>query len=114
MVAEIVEDSGERWGIVSRVARKLGVGEQALRNWVDQAEIEAGHRGELTSDERVRLKELEKENGELRRANDMAGSGGGRNVPCVGLPWCHVAESLARTAVEAALDSLQVGGRLLG
>ena len=42
MVEQTIAESGERWGVVSRVARQLGIGEQTLRNWVERAEIDPG------------------------------------------------------------------------
>jgi len=69
MVAETIAETGERWGVVARVARQLGIGEQTLRNWVHQAESDAGARQGLTTEEKSRIAELEKENRELRRAN---------------------------------------------
>lgn len=69
MVEQTIAETGERWGLVARIARQLGIGEQTLRNWVDQAEIDAGHRGGVTTHEKQRIAELEKENRELRRAN---------------------------------------------
>jgi transposase len=65
------ESGGDDAGIVARVARQLGVGDQSLRNWVRQAEIDSGRRQGLSSDERARLRALEKENRELRRANEI-------------------------------------------
>ena len=50
-----------------------------------RAETDAGHRPRLTTDERAKMKDLEREVKELRRANEMAGSGGERNDLCVGL-----------------------------
>ena len=44
MVAETIAETGERWGVAPRVARQLGIGEQTLRNWVTQAEIDSGQR----------------------------------------------------------------------
>jgi transposase-like protein len=52
-------------------AQKLGCGTEALRRWVRQAERDAGQRPDLTSDERQRLKQLERENCELKRANEI-------------------------------------------
>lgn len=71
MVREGVADQGERFGVVTRVARQLGIGSESLRNWVNQAEVDEGNRSGLTSEERRRIAELEKENRELRRANEI-------------------------------------------
>ncbi|MEA2137236.1 MAG: transposase [Solirubrobacteraceae bacterium] len=57
---------------VAHVARDLGINKEALRLWVRQAEADAGVRKDrLTSDERERLKALERENRELRKANEI-------------------------------------------
>jgi transposase len=69
MVDETIAETGERWGVVARVARQLGIGEQTLRNWVRQAEIDVGSRQGVTTEEKGRIAELEKEVRELRRAN---------------------------------------------
>ncbi len=71
MVREAIAENGERFGVVSRVARQLGVGPESLRKWVSQAEVEGGKRPGVTSEERRRIAELEKENRELRRANEI-------------------------------------------
>jgi transposase len=71
MVQELIAESGERWGAISRVAETLGVGRESLRVWVHQAEVDGHRRPGLTSEERERLKVLERENRELRRANDI-------------------------------------------
>ena len=52
-----------------RVGEQLGIVPDSLRNWVQQARIDAGNAPGLTTDERARLAELERENRELRRAN---------------------------------------------
>ena len=52
-----------------RVGEQLGINSDTLRNWVKQARIDAGQQPGLTSDDRSRLVELERENRELRRAN---------------------------------------------
>jgi transposase len=69
MVEQTIAESGERWGVISRVARQLGVGEQTLRNWVERAEIDTGKRSGTTTEDKDRIAELEKEVRELRRAN---------------------------------------------
>jgi len=71
MVAETIAEQGERHGAVTRVARQLGIGTESLRTWLRQAEVDAGQRPGLTSEERERLKTLERENRELRRANEI-------------------------------------------
>jgi len=71
MVLETVSERGERFGAVSRVAGQLGIGSESLRKWVHQAEIDGGQRGGLTTEERERMKFLERENRELRRANEI-------------------------------------------
>ena len=57
---------------VAHIARELGINPESLRNWVRQAEADAGLRADrLTTEERERLKALERENRELRRANEI-------------------------------------------
>jgi transposase len=70
MVVETIERTGEQ-GAVSRVASQLGIGVESLRAWVRQAEVERGTRAGLTTEERARMRELERENRELRRANEI-------------------------------------------
>ena len=71
MVFEIREESGQQQGAIARVADKLGVNRETLRNWIKQAEVDGGHRpGTSTVDSR-RIVELERENRELRRANEI-------------------------------------------
>jgi transposase len=71
MVLETASERGERFGAVTRVAGQLGIGPESLRNWVRQAEVDRGVRGGLTTEERARMKELEREVRELRRANEI-------------------------------------------
>lgn len=71
MVQEAVEQSGEAFGVITRVARQLGIGSESLRNWVRQAEIDGGQRPGTSTDEAKRIAELEREVRELRRANEI-------------------------------------------
>jgi transposase len=71
MVREAIAESGERVGAVSRVARQLGIGTESLRNWVKQADVDGGKRAGMTTAEQRRIAELERDNRELRRANEI-------------------------------------------
>ncbi len=72
MVLETIRaQHGERFGVITRVARQLGIGTESLRGWVRQAEIDGGQRPGVTTDEARRIAELERENRELRRSNDI-------------------------------------------
>jgi transposase len=69
MVRQLREETGERKGTVGRVADQLGCGVESLRSWVKQDEIDRSETGGVSSVEAERIKELERENRELRRAN---------------------------------------------
>ena len=71
MVLEHAEEYDSRWAAIRSIAEKLGCAAETLRSWVRQAERDTGKRPGLTTDERKRLKELERENFELRRANEI-------------------------------------------
>ena len=60
-----------QWAAICSIASKIGCSSETLRNWVRQAERDAGRRPGLTTEERQRLKELERENRELKRANEI-------------------------------------------
>jgi transposase len=59
------------WATITSIAGKLGVGPETLRLWLRRDEVDHRQRPGLTSDERQRLRELERENRELRRANEI-------------------------------------------
>jgi transposase len=64
-------DGRRELGMVTRVARQLGVGVESLRLWVRQAEVDRGSRPGTTTEDKQRIAELERENRELRRANEI-------------------------------------------
>lgn len=70
----VLEHQGEydsQWAAISSIAGKIGCTTEALRRWVRQAERDVGKRAGLTTGERERLKQLERENLELKRANEI-------------------------------------------
>jgi transposase len=71
MAVEARRDPGTRAGALARVGEQLGINPETLRNWVNQAEIDGGHRPGTTTDEAARIAALERENRELRRANEI-------------------------------------------
>ena len=88
MVLEIREREGKGQGELARVARQLGVHPEALRGWVKQAEIDGGTQPGMTTDDKRRIAELEREVRELRRANEIlkAASACFAREPDPGLP----------------------------
>ena len=71
MVLDIEEDYDSQWAAIRVVAEQIGCSMEGLRRWVRQFETGQGRRGGVTSDERERLTELEREVRELRRANTI-------------------------------------------
>ena len=70
----VLEHQGEhesQWAAIVSVAAKIGCTAEALRRWVRQAERDGGKRPGLTTAERDRLKQLERENLDLKRANEI-------------------------------------------
>jgi transposase len=71
MVLDHAGDHRSQWATIRSVAEKLGCTHEALRRWVRQAERDAGTRAGLTTSERDELKRLQRENFELKRANEI-------------------------------------------
>jgi transposase len=70
----VFEHQGEhssQWAAIGSIAAKVGCTAETLRKWVRQAERDQGRREGLTSMDRERLKALERENRELKRANEI-------------------------------------------
>ena len=71
LVFEHEDQHDSQWAAIGSIASKIGCTAETLRKWVRQAERDQGKRSGLSSSERDRLKELERENRELKRANEI-------------------------------------------
>ena len=71
MVFNHAGDYPTQWAAITSIAAKIGCTPETLRSWVRRAERDAGQRVSLTTDERARMKQLERENRELRQANEI-------------------------------------------
>jgi transposase-like protein len=71
MVWEHESEHASQWAAITSIASKMGCTAETLRKWVRQAERDQGRRPGLKTDEKERLKELERENRELKRANEI-------------------------------------------
>ena len=71
LVFEQQGNHASQWAAIESIAAKMGCTAETLRGWVRQSERDAGKRPGLTTSERERLKELERENRELKRANEI-------------------------------------------
>jgi transposase len=71
LVRQLRRELGTSQGTVERVARQLGYGVESVRGWVKQADIDGGDRPGTTTVDAERMKQLEQENRELRRANEI-------------------------------------------
>ena len=70
MVLTGEHEHASRWAAIKSVATKIGCTPETLRSWVNRSEADSGRRPGVTSDEAARMKELEREVRELRRANE--------------------------------------------
>ena len=71
LVSDHKSEHGSQWEAICSIAEKIGCSAETLRKWVRQTEVDSGRRAGLTSEERARIKELEREVRELRRANEI-------------------------------------------
>lgn len=71
LVREHRGEHDSEWAAIESIASKSGCTAETLRKWVRLTEVDAGRRARLTTDERERLKALERENRELKRANEI-------------------------------------------
>ena len=71
MVLDGAEEHGSQWAAIGSIAAKIGCTAETLRRWVRQAERDRGRRAGPTTEGRERIKALERENRELRQANEI-------------------------------------------
>jgi transposase-like protein len=71
MLLEHQGEHGSQWAAIGSISAKIGCTAETLRKWVRQVERDSGRRPGLTTDEKQRLKDLEREVRELRRANEI-------------------------------------------
>ena len=71
MVLDHEQDHASRWAAVVSIAAKIGCAAQTLHEWVKKAEVDSGRRAGVSSDVAAQLKALERENRELRQANEI-------------------------------------------
>ncbi|MCF6510141.1 IS3 family transposase [Blastococcus sp. MG754426] len=115
MAVEARQDPATRAGALARIAKQLGINPETLRNWVTQAEIDGGVRPGTTTDDARRIAELERENRELRRANEILktasaffGAGGARPPTEVVVEF--IDEHKERFGVEPVCAALKDAG----
>ena len=70
-LVRLAREEGRGFAAVQRIADQLGYGVESVRQWVKQADIDAGDKAGLTTEERARMRDLEAENRELRRTNEI-------------------------------------------
>ncbi len=71
LVVEHRRDYESEWAAIGSIAQKCGMTAETLRKWVRQAEVDGGRRSGISTEDALRIKELERENKELRRANEI-------------------------------------------
>ena len=71
VVLEHENEHASQWAAITSIAEKIGCAAETLRSWVRQVQRDQGRRPGLTTEERQRLRQLERENFELRRANEI-------------------------------------------
>ena len=69
LVMQLREEIGQEHGTIQRIAEQLGCGVESLRTWVKQSDIDGGAKPGVTTNDAKRIRELEQENRELKRAN---------------------------------------------
>ena len=71
LVRQLLSELGTEYGTVQRVAEQLGYGVETVRTWVKRADVDEGLKAGTSSEDRAKIKTLEQENRELKRANEI-------------------------------------------
>lgn len=69
LVADVAEEAGSVTAACRRIGEQLGINSDTLRGWVKQSDVDAGRRPGVTTADAARIRQLERDNAELRRAN---------------------------------------------
>lgn len=109
LVLETRDEYKTEYQALRAIGAKLDVGVESLRQWVRQAEVDAGAKPGVTTEESAQLKALKRENAELKRANDILkaaalDSTGQGNT----LGWSAESQALARAVVELRRDGVEI------
>ena len=88
MVFDHTPEHPSQWAAIRSVSEKLGIRSESLRRWVRQAERDDGKRPGLTTTEREELKRLQRENVELKRANEILRKASAFFAQALATPWC--------------------------
>jgi transposase len=108
MVVEHEAAHESQWAAITSIAEKIGCTAETLRKWVRQAERDQGTRPGLTTEERQRLKQLERENFELRRANEILKKASAYFAQAeLGLPSANIEEVLQPWAYQEGHERAQ-------
>ena len=97
MVLDNEGQHGSRWKAITSIAAKIGCSANTLNAWVKKAEVDSGKRAGISSDMAEKVKALERENRELRQANEILRKGEpvkaplmGWMAPASGIAMCHI------------------------
>ena len=71
LVLEQRKEHNSQWATVQSIASKIGCKSETLRRWIQQSERDTGDRAGMTTNEKAQLKQLQRENRELKRANEI-------------------------------------------
>lgn len=106
LVLEHWEEYPHEWAAIKSIAGKVGCSEETLRGWVRRAEVDGGVRPGTSTAEAGRIKELERENRELRRASEIL-----KAAAAISMRQCNAACSVAAGVLNVSVSRGRHTGR---